>query len=112
MNMTKLPLDVNDNPIPALKLKDDSAHVLDINAATTRNVDPFSQETRVISIYSDVDVYVRFGENDVEATSSDHFFPAHVYYDLSIGGDGVGHSSYMAAIGVSGSGKLYISEKE
>lgn len=109
---TKLPLDTNDNPIPALRLKDGGAHVISTSVVSARNTTAFDADTRVISVYATQDAYLKFGDSSVAATASDHFFPAGVYYDISIGGDGTAHDAYVAALRVSADGSVYISEKE
>lgn len=108
---TKLPLDSNDNPIPALRLKDGGAHVIATSAASARNSTAFDADTRVISVYATEDVYLNFGDSSVSATTSDHFFPAGVYYDVALGGGATAHDTYVAALRVSTNGQLYISEK-
>ncbi|MCD8562849.1 MAG: hypothetical protein LRY54_02065 [Alphaproteobacteria bacterium] len=111
--MTVLPLDSNKNPIPALRLKTSGgAHSLTISGTSSRNTTAFDGKTRVISLYSTTDIYVRLGGASVTATSSDHFFPANTYYDIAVGGDETGHATYIAALQVSGGGTLYVSEKE
>ena len=109
---TKLPMDVNDNPIPALRLKNAAAHTLSITASSTRNTTAFDPDTRIISLYATTDLYLKFGDSAVTATSSDHFFPAGIYYDIAIGGDGAGHYTHLAALRLTADGNLYISEKE
>lgn len=110
---TILPIDANDNVIPALRLRDGAAHTV---AATTggsaNNAAAFSTETRIISLYASTPVYIRFGEAGVIATSTDHYFPSGVYYDLAIGGYGVDHTPYMAVLATDTDGDVYISEKE
>ena len=109
---TKLPLDTNDNPIPALRLKDSGAHVISTSVVSARNTTAFDADTRVLSVYATQDVYLKFGDSSVTATTSDHFFPAGVYYDVAIGGDGTGHATHLAALRVADDGSVYISEKE
>lgn len=109
---TKLPLDSNNNPIPALRLKNSGAHVLASSASSARNAAAFDVDTRVISAYASQDVYINFGGASVTATSSDHFFPAGTYYDFAIGGDGTGHYTHVAVLRVSADGNVYVSEKE
>jgi len=108
---TKLPMDANDNPIPALRLKDGGAHAITVTASPTRNTAAFNQETRVISLFSTVDIIVKLGDSSINATASDHFFPAGTYYDIAIGGDGTGHTAYISALATDNDGTLYISEK-
>ncbi len=109
---TLLPQDLNDNPIPALRLKTGGAHNITIGASSARNASAFDASTRVISIYSDVPVYIAFGDSSINATASDHYFPANLYYDIAIGGDSSAHYTHMAVLQVSQAGTIYISEKE
>ncbi len=109
---TLLPQDSNDNPIPALRLKPNSAHKISIGASSARNAIAFDNETRIIGLYSDVGVFISFGDSSITATTNDHYLPANTYYDLSIGGDHSMHYTHIAAIQETSSGTLYISEKE
>lgn len=109
---TLLPQDSDNNPIPVLRFKDSGAHKITVTSASTRNATAFDAETRVIGIYSDVDVFVEFGNSAVTATTSTHFFPAKTYYDVAIGGDRTGHNTHIAVISNGTDGTLYISEKE
>ncbi|MGH1374789.1 MAG: hypothetical protein ACRBCK_00455 [Alphaproteobacteria bacterium] len=109
---TLMPKDVNDNPIPALRLKDGGAHTITIGASSARNASAFNAGTRIISLYSDVPVYLTFGDSSVSADTNDHYFPAGTYYDISIGGDHSAHYTHVAALQTTTSGTLYISEKE
>ena len=109
---TKLPMDVNDNPIPAMRLKDNSAHTITFSISSARNSTAFDSETRVLSLYATQDVYIKFGGATGTATSSDHFFPAGTYYDMAIGGDGTGHYTHLAVLRTTQDGSLYVSEKE
>lgn len=109
---TKLPLDSNDNAIPAMRLLASGAHTISSTASSARNSTAFNAETRVVSVYATKDVYLNFGDSGVTADSGDHFFPAGVYYDFAIGGDGTAHYTHLAALRVSEDGNVYISEKE
>ena len=110
--MTLLPTDINDNIIPALRLKDSGAHSIDVTATAAENATAFDPKTRVISLYTTVPVYLAFGVSDtVTATSSDHYFPAGIYYDVAIGGDGSAQTPYISALRADTDGTLYISEK-
>ncbi len=109
---TLLPQDLNDNPIPALRLKNGGAHHITVGASSAKNVAAFDKQTRIISIYSDVPTYIAFGDSSVSATTSDHYFPANTYYDLAIGGDNSAHYTHIAVLQVSQAGNIYISEKE
>ncbi|MDH5722605.1 MAG: hypothetical protein OEY94_04700 [Alphaproteobacteria bacterium] len=110
---TFLPQDSNDNPIPALRLKSGGAHSISAAAASARNSTAFAAETKIVSLYSDVAVYVRFGDSAVTAATTDHYFPAGLYYDIAIGGENTAHYTHVAVLraGVT-DGTVYISEKE
>lgn len=108
---TKLPLDVNDNPIPALRMKDGGAQVIASGAVSARNGTAFDGETRIVSLYATEPVYLAFGDSSVSATSSDHYFPGGLYYDVSLGGDGAPHATHVAVLQVAAAGSVYISEK-
>ncbi len=109
---TLLPTDVDDNPIPAVRLKASGAHTIATSGTSARNNTAFDGDTRIISLYATEDVYIKFGDAAVTATTTDHFFPKGVYYDFAIGGDRTAHYTHIAALQVSAAGALYISEKE
>lgn len=111
---TLLPKDADNNIIPALRLKDDGAHVISVTGTSARNSVAFGSDTKVISLYATGPVYVRLGDASVAATAADHYFPAGVYYDIAIsGGAGqTGQDTYIAALQTDSSCTLYISEKQ
>jgi len=109
---TQFSVDGNNIPIPALRLKNAGAHSITTSATSARNATPFDTETRVVSLYATQDVYVKFGDSTVTATTTDHFYPAGIYYDFSIGGDATGHYTHLAVLQGTSSGMVYISEKE
>lgn len=111
---TLLPKDADNNAIPALRLKSGGAHELSVTSASTRNSQPFDGSTKVVSVYATAPVYLNFGGSSVSATSSDHYFPAGVYYDIAVsGGGGKGSkNTHVAAISVDEDATLYVSEKE
>jgi len=111
---TLLPKDADNNVIPALRLKDGGAHNISIGSVAARNASAFEEQTKVIGIYATVGMYVKFGDNTVSATTSDHYFPAGLYYNIAISsGSGKGaHHEYMSVLQASESGIVYISEKE
>ena len=108
---TLMPQDGDRHPIPALSLLDGGAHSISVSSTSAKNSTAFDAATRVISLYSTVDIYVKLGDSSVTATISDHFFPAGVYYDIAIGGGKRTQNAYLAALRVSSDGTLYISEK-
>lgn len=109
---TLLPQDSDNNLIPALRLKDGGAHAISATGSSARNSTGFDADTRVISVYATVPVYLKFGGASVTATTSDHYFPEGVYYDFAIGGDRAGHYTNLAVLAVDTNGSVYISEKE
>lgn len=112
---TLLPTDDDNHPIPAMRLKGTGgAHAIAASGTAARNATSFAADTQVVSLYATIPVYVRFGGGTVTATTSDHFFPDGVYYDFSIaGGDAKGpHFTNVAVLAVSGTGSVYVSEKE
>ena len=112
--MTYLPVDKDDRIIPALRLKGTGgAHAISATASSARNATAFNADTRVVSLYATGNVFVRFGGGSVTASASDHYFPAGVYYDFSIGGGKVGQFSNIAVIRADGTDcTVYVSEKE
>lgn len=108
---TLLPVDSDNNAIPAMRLAAGAHHISSTNSSA-RNSSAFADGTRVVSVYATEAVYIKFGGSTVTATSSDHYFPAGVYYDFAIGGDRTGHSTNLAVLRVSTNGDVYISEKE
>ena len=110
---TILPLDDDNNPIPAIRLKSDGgAHAIAATGASARNSTAFADDTKVVSLYATGPVYVRFGTSGVSASSLDHYFPSGVYYDFSLGGNKVPHYTHIAVLRVNGDCTVYVSEKE
>lgn len=111
---TLLPKDADNNTIPALRLRDSGAHSIAFTATAARNSTAFDVDTKVISLYATAPVYLKLGDGSVTATTSDHYFPAGIYYDVAIaGGTAKGpHNAYISALRTSEDGTLYISEKE
>lgn len=110
--MTTLPRDSDNTPIPALRLNPNGAHQINATNTSTRNIAAFDSDTRVISVYSTVPIRIQFGDNNVSATTSSHFFPGNIYYDFAIGGGKTVHSKHIALIADSSDGIVYISEKQ
>jgi len=109
---TILPLDSDNNPIPAIRLKQGAAHAIAASDTSTRNSVAFDGDTKVVSLYATEPVYIKFGDETVTATTADHYYPSGIYYDFSIGGDKVPHYTHIAVLRVSADGAVYVSEKE
>lgn len=113
MSKPKMPTDAWDNPIPALGLRaDGGAHSIAATAASARNATVFPPDTKVISVYATVPVYLKFGGSTVTATTSDHYFPEGIYYDFAINQDADNQSTNLAVLRAGSSdGMVYLSEK-
>lgn len=111
---TLLPKDADNNIIPALRLRNNGAHVIAVTGTSARNSTAFDVETKVISLFATAPVYLKLGDVTSVATTNDHYFPAGIYYDIAIsGGASKGpHNTHIAALQVSEGANLYISEKE
>jgi len=109
---TVLPVDQDNNPIPAVRLKPSGAHSIAATASSARNSVAFDAATKIVSLYATGAVYVKFGDAAVTATASDHYYPSGVYYDFAIGGDKVPHYTHLAVLRVTDDCSVYISEKE
>jgi hypothetical protein len=110
---TLLPTDMNNAPIPVVRLKaSGGAHAISATATSARNTTAFATGTQIVSLYATGPVYVRFGGAGVSATASDHYFPSGVYYDFSLGGDKVAQYTHVAVLRVSTDCDVYVSEKE
>jgi len=109
---TLLPTDVNNNIIPALRLKPDGAHSISVSAVSARNSISFSSDTKIISLYATAPIFINFGNSSVVADNTDHYFPAGIYYDVALGGDtGSSQFTHISVIRAETDCNLYISEK-
>ncbi len=118
MTQARMPTDAAGVAIPALQLKPGGAHQLAIGAASVRNTQAF--DCKVASLYATEACYVAFGDETVTATAQDHYFPAGIYYDVSLAGFGGAQAyddaneeqyTHMAVLRVTNDGTVYISEK-
>lgn len=110
--MTYMPIDYNNVSIPVLRLRAGKSHKIAAGVASARNAVAFNADTRVVSVYASVPVYIAFGASNVSVTNTGHYYPAGVYYDFSIGGGKVAHSTHLAIMAVGDTGDVYVSEKE
>lgn len=108
---TLMPVDANDLPLPVLRLRSGGSHVIEADDISARNTLAFNVDTRVISLYATVPVFVRFGAASVVATDTDHYIPADTLIDLYIAGDDRQSFTHVAALCVAGTGTVYVSEK-
>ena len=110
--MTYLPVDDDNYPIPAMRPKVGAAHKITVTSTAARNSSTFNADTRVVSVYATGPVFLKFGDNTVTATTSDHYFPSGVYYDFAIGGGKTAQCTNISAIRADTDCVVYISEKE
>lgn len=108
---TQIPCDADGVPIPALRLKADGSHALAVTAASGR-IGPFDPETRVVTVFASAPVFLRSGDADVTAATTDHYFPEGVLMALSLGGAKAGRHTHIAALQAGTGGTLYVSEME
>ncbi len=109
---TIMSIDADNNPIPAVRLRTGGAHSISVTASSARNATAFNADTRVVSLYATGPVFVKFGTSSVTAATTDHYFPAGIYYDIAIGGGKTDQHTHLAAIRADADCTLYISEKE
>ncbi len=110
---TLMPRDADAQPIPALRLRPGGAQkIAAVTTGSTRTATPFADDTQVIGLYATGAVFVRTGGADVTATSADHYLPAGLYYDVSVGDARQGRHTHVAAIAADAACTLHVSEKE
>lgn len=107
-----LPKDLDNAAIPAVRLKADAAHQISATASAARNAAAFDTNTRIVSLFATGPVFIRFGDDSVTATTSDHYFPEGIYYDFAIGGEKVPPYTHISVLRADTDCTVYISEKE
>lgn len=107
--MANLPTDRNAHAIQALRpAVSGGAHSITTSGTTDTNGDAFADDTKIIGVVATEDAFIRLGTSTVEATTSDHFLPAGVYFYFNIDGN----VTHLAAIQSTSAGVVYISEME
>ena len=112
--MSKQPRDDGNVAIPVLGLRPGGGQAITISTAAARSA-AIAGSVRVVTLYSRVDCFVETGDSSVEAnTSTSHFLPAQIPYDISLGSETVASDNdrFISAITASGSGILYVSERD
>jgi hypothetical protein len=109
---TLLPRDDDRHPIPALRLRPGGAHAIPATAASARNAAPFADGVRVVGLCATGPVFVRTGGADVVASAADHYLPAGLYYDVSLGDARRGRHAHVAVVAAEADCVLHVSEKE
>ena len=114
--MSKQPRDDGNDPIPVLGFRFNSGHQIPFTADSSNVSSSISTSVRVVTLYSTVDCFVEThvsGTVEANKTNS-HFIPATVPYDVSLGHEVVAgdNDRFVAVIGSSSAGTLYISERQ
>jgi len=114
--MSKQPRDDGNDPIPVLGFRFNSGHQVSFNASASTISSQLSNSVRVITLYATEDCFIEtHTSNTAEANKvNSHFIPKTVPYDVSLGPEVVASENdrYIAVIGSSASGTLYISERQ
>jgi hypothetical protein len=110
---TLMPRDDDAQPIPALRLRPGGAQTIAATtAASARTAVAFAVETRIIGLCATGPVFVQTGGADVTAATTDHYLPAGLYYDVSLGDARQGRHTHVAAIAAETGCMVHVSEKE
>jgi hypothetical protein len=114
MAKTRLPRDDNNHAIPVLRFRTGGAQQTSISSGGASSFSvPLG--TRVITLLCSVNAYFESGLEGVVATSSSHYIPAGLPFDMALGSDlsdTDGYHSTISILAVSTSGTAYISERE
>lgn len=98
-----MPQDGNGSPILRTKPKNSSDYGFNVTSASARNSNAINE--RVVGIYSDNGAYIKFGDDTVQASASDHhvYIPARTYREYSMQ-----DQYYIAAISAGTDGAIFI----
>ena len=113
--MSKQPRDDGNDPIPVLEFRPNKGHQVPFTVGASNTSPQFSDSVRVVTLYSTQDAFIETGDGTTTASNvTSHFLPATIPYDISLGDETVASSNdkFVAVIGDSSAGKLYISERE
>lgn len=114
MAKTRMPRDDNSQAIPVLRFRTGGAQQVAINSGTPASLS-LPNGTRIITLICSVNAYFETGTEGVIATSSSHFIPAGLPFDMALGSDlsdTDGYHNTVSILSVSTSGTAYISERE
>ena len=113
--MSKQPRDDANDPIPVLGLRPNGGHPVPFTTGSSNTSPQISASVRVVTLYADQDAFIETGSSSVSANqTTSHFLPSSVPYDISLGAetDPLDNDRFVAIIGSTAAGKLYISERE
>lgn len=114
MAKTRMPRDDNSQSIPVLRFRTGGAQQAAISSGSATSIS-IPGGTRVITLICSVDAHFETGTAGVQATSSSHFIPAGLPFDMSLGSDlsdTDGYHTEVSIVAASTSGVAYISERE
>jgi hypothetical protein len=114
MAKTRMPRDDNSQSIPVLRFRTGGAQQSSIDSSTPVSVS-LPGGTRVITLLCSVNAYFETGLAGVSATTSSHYIPAGLPFDMALGSDlsdTDGYHTTVSILAVSTSGTAYISERE
>lgn len=115
-SMSQQPKDNANEPIPVLGLRPSGGYQVPFTAATSNTSPRIANSVRVVTLYSTQDAFIETGTTDSIAadTTDSHFLPATIPYDISLGPEVVSENNdrFVAVIGSTSSGVLYISERD
>jgi len=113
--MSKQPRDDGNDPIPVLGFKNNGGQQVPFTSSSSNVSQQIGSSTRVVTLYSTKDAFIEtHGLTTVAATTtSGHFLPATVPYDISMGFEtaAVNNDKFVSVLGSTESGVLYISER-
>jgi len=114
--MSKQPRDDGNAAIPVLGIRPNCGYQVPFTNSTSNTSPQISNSVRVVTLYSTQDAFIETAEtSSVSANSSNsHFLPATVPYDISLGSEVVSENNdrFIAVLGASTNGILYISERD
>lgn len=107
----QFPRDADGTPVQALRLRPGGAYALAVGTGSAR-LGPFATGTRIINLFATGPIFIRSGDSQVQAATSDHYLPESVYISLSLGGPASQAHTHLAAIAPATGATLYVSEME
>ena len=113
--MSKQPRDDGNAAIPVLGFRPNRGHQVPFTVGASNTSPQFSDSIRVVTLFSTQDAFIETGDASVTASNTtSHFLPADIPYDISLGDEtsAVDNDKFVAVIGSTSDGKLFISERE
>lgn len=114
MAKTRMPRDDNSQTIPVLRFRTGGAQQVAISDSAAASIS-FPSGTRIITLICSVASYFETGDSGVSATTTSHYIPAGLPFDMALGSDLSdvdGYHQYISIRAVSGTGTAYVSERE